>query len=68
MPWTNTRYPASMKNLPALVRDKAIVIANALLDEGYPEGQCIRIAIARAKEWAARCGFEDTIPRGSQLH
>jgi uncharacterized protein YdaT len=41
-----------MKNLPPEVRAKAIDIANALLDEGHPEGQAIRIAIARAKQWA----------------
>jgi len=39
MPWTLDRYPPSMKNLPAIVREKAIVIANALLEEGHPEGQ-----------------------------
>ena len=36
------------------VRRKAIEIANALLEEGYDEGKAIRIAIAKAKEWAAR--------------
>jgi len=30
MPWTKTSYPASMKNLPEVVRDKAIEIANAI--------------------------------------
>ena len=30
------------------------LIANALLTEGYEEGLAIRIAIAKAKEWAAR--------------
>ena len=54
MPWTPLYYPVSMKHLPPAVRDKAIHIANALLAEGYPEGQCIRIAIAQAKRWAAR--------------
>ena len=54
MPWNTSRFPASMSNLPPAVRQKAIVIANALLEEGLPEGQCIRIAIARAKEWAVR--------------
>jgi uncharacterized protein YdaT len=49
-----------MKNLPAIVREKAIVIANALLEEGHPEGQSIRIAIARAKEWAERRGIIDS--------
>jgi uncharacterized protein YdaT len=60
MPWDETRYPASMKRLPARVRAKAIEIANALLAEGYDEGMAIRVAIAKAKEWAARHGV--TLP------
>lgn len=52
MPWNAERYPASMKNLPPAVRAKAVEIANALLEAGRPEGQAIRIAIARAKQWA----------------
>jgi uncharacterized protein YdaT len=52
MPWTADHYPVSMKNLSPTVRRKAIEIANALLAEGYPEGQTIRIAIAQAKQWA----------------
>jgi uncharacterized protein YdaT len=43
-----------MKRQPPPVRDKAIEIANALLDSGRPEGQAIRIGIARAKQWALR--------------
>lgn len=54
MPWTLQRYPASMKNLPPIVREKAIEIANALLGEGHPEGLAIRIGIARARQWAER--------------
>jgi uncharacterized protein YdaT len=54
MPWNEKRYPASMRHLPERVRTKAIEIANALLDEGYEEGMAIRIAIAKAKEWAER--------------
>ncbi len=42
-----------MRNLPLEVRLKAIEIANALLEEGYDEGRAIRIAIVKAKEWAA---------------
>jgi uncharacterized protein YdaT len=53
MPWNPSYYPASMKNLPSAVRFKAIEIANALLAAGRPEGQAIRIAIARAKQWAS---------------
>jgi len=54
MPWDENSYPASMRRLPSRVRRKAIEIANALLEEGYEEGMAIRIAIAKAKEWAAR--------------
>ena len=54
MPWTSAYYPVSMKNLPPAVREKAIAIANALLEGGRPEGKAIRIAIARAKHWAER--------------
>jgi uncharacterized protein YdaT len=53
MPWTPSYYPVSMKNLDPEVRGKAIAIANALLESGRPEGQAIRIAIARAKQWAS---------------
>lgn len=52
MPWTAERYPVSMRHLPPWVRDKAVQIANALLEEGMDEGMAIRIAIAKAKEWA----------------
>jgi uncharacterized protein YdaT len=53
MPWSPERYPASMRNLPPRVRLKAIEIANALLDDGRPEGQAIRIAIWSARRWGA---------------
>lgn len=52
MPWDETYYPRSMRNLPPAARRKAIEIANALLAEGYDEGKAIRIAIAKAKQWA----------------
>jgi uncharacterized protein YdaT len=56
MPWSEAYYPVSMKNLPPAVRRKAIEIANALLRERCPEGRAIRIAIAKAKEWALQRG------------
>jgi uncharacterized protein YdaT len=56
MPWNERYYPGSMENLPPVVRSKAIEIANALLAEGYEEGMAIRIAIAKAKEWAEKHG------------
>jgi len=52
MPWSEGYFPAAMRNLPPLVRSKAIHIANALLAEGYEEGRAIRIAIAQAERWA----------------
>ena len=52
MPWDETHYPPAMRQLPPPIRAKAIEIANALLAEGYDEGKAIRIAIAKAKEWA----------------
>lgn len=51
MPWNMKDFPASMKNLDKLTRKKAIDIANALLDEGYPDSRAIPIAIDQAKEW-----------------
>ncbi|CAH0347329.1 MULTISPECIES: hypothetical protein [unclassified Bacillus (in: firmicutes)] len=49
MPWSKDDYPDAMKNLDADVRNKAIEIANALLDDGYEDGRAIPIAIDRAK-------------------
>jgi uncharacterized protein YdaT len=57
MPWTADDFPASMRHLAPLARDKAIEIANALLAEGTEEGKAIRIAIAKAKTWAAHHGL-----------
>jgi uncharacterized protein YdaT len=63
MPWNESRYPVSMRNLPGPVRGKAIAIANALLEEGYDEGRAIRIAIAQAKRWAGGHPFRATVRR-----
>ncbi len=57
MPWNSSYYPTSMRHLSESVRLKAIEIANALLSEGMDEGMAIRIAIAKAKEWARYHGF-----------
>ncbi len=56
MPWTQYNYPSSMRYLNDDVRDKAIEIANALLDKRYDEGMAIRIAIAQAKRSAIARG------------
>jgi uncharacterized protein YdaT len=57
MPWNSAYYPASMQHLDPEVREKAIEIANALLEQGYDEGKAIRIAIAKAKQWRQRHGW-----------
>ncbi|MFD1907269.1 hypothetical protein ACFSQ7_29800 [Paenibacillus rhizoplanae] len=51
MPWNKENYPDSLKNFTAPVRNKAVEIANALLEDGYDEGRAIAIATAQAKEW-----------------
>ena len=58
MPWSSDDLPASMSNLTPQVREKAIDIANALLAEGMDEGKAIRIAMARAGQWAERRGLQ----------
>ena len=59
MPWTANRYPPAMQRLPLEVRMKAIEIANAMLAEGYEEGQAIRMAIAAARNGPGRA---DRVP------
>ena len=63
MPWNLENFPPAMAHLPELVREKAIEIANALLEEGYDEGRCIRIAIAQAKRWAEARGIYIPVSR-----
>lgn len=44
-----------MKNLPVPVRNKAIEIANALLEEkNMEEGIAIAIAMSRARDWVVK--------------
>jgi uncharacterized protein YdaT len=65
MPWTKSDYPYSMKNLPAEVRNKAIEIANVLLEERHmEEGIAIATGISRAKDWAAAHGKPTEAPEG----
>jgi uncharacterized protein YdaT len=59
MPWSSENFPRAMDRLPVVVRAKAIEIANALLEEGHDDGFAIRVAIARAKQWAQRLGVDE---------
>ena len=55
MPWNEYNYPAAMKNLAEQVRNKAIEIANALLEkEDMEEGIIIATAIKHAKDWVRK--------------
>ena len=51
MPWYNRDYPPSYKNQPIKIREKAVEIANALLEEGAPEGIAIATGLKRAREF-----------------
>jgi uncharacterized protein YdaT len=53
MAWTRNNFPDSMKNLDAKVPNKAIEIANALVEkEDMDEGKAIPLATSKAKELA----------------
>lgn len=54
MPWYNNDYPSSYKNQPVHIRDKAVEIANALLQEGNDEGTAIAIGLKLAREHFAK--------------
>jgi uncharacterized protein YdaT len=51
MPWYNGDYPPSYKNQPLKLREKAVEIANALLEEGEEEGVAIATGLKRAREY-----------------
>lgn len=51
MPWTMDDYPNTWKNFDDLERKKAIDIGNAMLKDGYKEGDVIPIATKQAEEW-----------------
>ena len=51
MPWYNGDYPDSYKNQPKKLREKAVEIANALLQEGIEEGIAIATDLKNAREY-----------------
>lgn len=51
MPWYNGNYPPSYKNQPVKLREKAVEIANALLEEGTEEGIAIATGLKRARQF-----------------
>ena len=55
MSWDETNYPNRMGRLPQEVREKAIDIANVLVEkEGLSESKAIEEAIKRARNWDSK--------------
>lgn len=50
MPWHNEDYPPSYKNQPDVVREKAVEIANGLLQDGMEEQTAIVTGLQQARE------------------
>ena len=52
MTWTKADYPIAMRYLRKKEREKAIELANALVEKDYvDEGMAVPIAISKAIEW-----------------
>ncbi|HET7002960.1 MAG TPA: hypothetical protein VFI33_16655 [Puia sp.] len=49
MPWYNGNYPPSYKYQPLPLREKAVEIANRLLEQGAEEGVAIATGLKRAR-------------------
>jgi uncharacterized protein YdaT len=64
MVWNTTHFPAAMRSLPPSVRDKAIEIANSLLEQGEPDKEVISTSIYAARRWARQRFVES---RGVQV-
>jgi len=60
MPWYNGDYPPSYKNQPEKLREKAVEIANALLEGGTPEGIAIATGLKQAREYFSNKEKEGT--------
>jgi uncharacterized protein YdaT len=58
MPWNNSDFPPSYKNQPVKLREKAIEIANKLLEEGAEEGIAIATGLKKAREFFAKKNLE----------
>ncbi len=57
--WSNSHFPAAMRSLTPSVREKAIEIANSLLEQGGLDKQdVITTSISEARQWARR-RFDD---------
>lgn len=60
MVWTTRNYPQRFNLLSPKVREKAITIGNALVQNNLPPAQAERIAYERAVDWAHRAEYSRT--------
>ncbi|WP_276380208.1 hypothetical protein [Flavobacterium sp. H4147] len=71
MPWYSGDYPPSYKNQPKEIREKAVEIANALLQDGVEEGVAIATGLKQARELLTshkRKTVEQTIQKRIKYH
>lgn len=61
MPWYNGDYPPSYKNQPDFLKEKAVEIANALLEEGVEEGIAIATGLKRARAFFQDSADQDDL-------
>lgn len=54
MSWDSDNYPPTMKNLSDRVRNRAIEIANLLMEHGYEVSSAVAVAVSHAKAWDAQ--------------
>jgi hypothetical protein len=67
MPWEETYYPRSMRNLPLEARLKAIEIANALLEDGYDEGELYALRLSRPRSGPRAASDRNPLFKGRVL-
>lgn len=56
MPFRMGEFQSELKDLKTEVRNKAMEIAQKLVDEGYERRQAVDEAISRARKWAENIG------------
>jgi uncharacterized protein YdaT len=57
--WTPTHFPAAMRSLNPSTREKAIEIANQLLEQGQLDKQLvIATSVEQARQWARNLSAE----------
>lgn len=63
MPWYHGDYPPSYKNQPVQLREKAVEIANKLLESGAEEGVAIATGLKQARAYFKKAAAITTIKK-----